>query len=46
MGVSCTFRRHLAHCGTVGGDLSATQRDWLVSFSEILYGDSWGVMRS
>ena len=32
--------------GTVGGDLSRTQRDWLMRFIEIFYGDSWGGMRS
>ena len=32
MGALWTFVGHLAHFGTVGGDLSRTQGDWLVRF--------------
>ena len=32
--------------GTVGEDFSRTQGDWLVRFIKILYGGSWGGMRS
>ena len=31
-GVLCTYYRRLACCGTVGGDLSGTQGDWLMRF--------------